>query len=154
MVLNPDRMDESLHDNKDILLAEDDSEDVEIFEMALTELKFPYVMRHAENGDVLFILLKERVPHILFLDIRMPCRDGLSCIVEIRKNREYDHLPVIMYSSHLSHKIVDECFRNGANFYLTKTNTISELTEKLRKIFDMDWKSYLHYPPQDQFMLS
>ncbi len=47
---------------KDILLAEDDREDVEIFEMALNELKFPYIMRTADNGDVLFILLKEKIP--------------------------------------------------------------------------------------------
>ena len=46
---------------KDIILAEDDRDDVEIFESALRDLAIPYEMRHAENGDVLFILLKERL---------------------------------------------------------------------------------------------
>ena len=139
---------------KDILLAEDDIDDVVIFEMALKKLDMPYMLRHAENGDVLFILLKDRVPYIVFLDIHMPCKDGIACIVEIRKNREYDGLPVVMYTSNLSDKIVDECFRNGANLYLTKTNTFSALTEKLRKVFSIDWDDYLHYPPQHQFILS
>jgi len=139
---------------KDILLAEDDNDDVVIFETALKELNMPYMMRRAENGDVLFVLLKERVPYILFLDIHMPCKDGMSCIVEIRKNREYDKLPVVMYTSELSSKIVEESFRNGANLYMTKTTTFSALTEKLKKVFSIDWTDYLHYPPSDQFVLS
>ncbi|QEC52998.1 CheY-like chemotaxis protein [Anseongella ginsenosidimutans] len=143
-----------LDDTRDILLAEDDLDDVEIFEMALQELDFPYIMRHAANGDILFILLKERLPYILFLDIRMPCKDGIACITEIRKNRDYDQLPVIMYTSQQSKKVVDHCFRSGANLYLEKTHTIRELTEKLRKIFAIDWKNYLHYPPQNQFIMT
>lgn len=137
---------------KDILLAEDDSDDVTIFEIALKQLNIPYIMRHAANGDLLFVLLKERIPYILFLDIHMPCKDGISCIVEIRKHREYDSLPVIMYTSHLSKKIVEECFRGGANLYLAKTATFSELTEKLGKIFNIDWQNHLHFPPLDQFV--
>lgn len=139
---------------KDILLAEDDRDDVDIFDMALQEMDFPYVMRNAENGEVLFVMLKDRIPYILFLDIEMPCKDGMACIAEIRKNREYDNLPVIMYTSHLSEKIVEETFRSGANFYLTKTNTFKNLVSNLQKIFAIDWKSYMHYPPQNQFILS
>ena len=139
---------------KDILLAEDDIDDVLIFEMALKNLGMPYILRHAENGDLLFVLLKNRIPYILFLDIHMPCKDGISCIIEIRKNREYDKLPVVMYTSNLSEKIIDSSFRNGANLYVTKTDTLSALTEKLRKVFSIDWEDYLHYPPQHQFVLS
>lgn len=139
---------------KDILLAEDDRDDVEIFEMAIKELKLPYLLRHAENGDVLFVLLKERLPYILFLDVRMPCKDGIACIMEIRKNPEYDTLPVVMYSADLSKRIIEEAYRNGANIYLSKTATFNELVVKMRKIFDIDWKNYLHYPPKDQFLLS
>lgn len=139
---------------KDILLAEDDSDDLLIFETALKELDLSYMLRHADNGEVLFVLLKERIPYILFLDIHMPCKDGVACIQEIRKNREYDKLPVVMYTSNLSDKIVDECFRNGANLYMTKTDTFGALTEKIKKVFAIDWEDYLHYPPQHQFMLS
>ncbi len=137
---------------KDILLAEDDLDDVFLFELALKELNISYLLRHASNGDMLFVLLKEKIPYILFLDVRMPCKDGVACVVEIRKNREYDSLPVIMYTSNLSDKIIEECYRNGANLYITKTNTFSELIEKLKKAFAFDWNDYLHYPPQNQFL--
>lgn len=138
---------------KEIMLAEDDSDDVEIFDLGLKGLNFPYVLRHAENGDVLFIMLKDRLPYILFLDIHMPCKDGMACIVEIRKNREYDKMPVIMYTSEISKRIIEEAYRSGANLYLAKTNTIAELTDKLRKIFSIDWENYLHFPPHSQFIV-
>jgi DNA-binding NarL/FixJ family response regulator len=92
-------------------------------------------MRRADNGDVPFLLLKERIPYILFPDTQMPCRDGVACIIDIRKNREYDKLPVVMYTLRMSDKIVGECCRNGANLYMTKTNTINALATKLRKYF-------------------
>ena len=139
---------------KDILLAEDDHDDVFFFELALKELNFSYVLRHAENGDALFVLLKDQIPYILFLDIHMPCKDGAACILEIRKNRDYDQLPVVMYTSNLSAKITEECFRSGANLYISKAATFSELTEKLRKVFAIDWSDYLHYPAFNKFILS
>ena len=139
---------------RDILLAEDDIDDVLIFELALKKLDIPYALRHAENGDLLFVLLKNRVPYILFLDIHMPCKEGVACIQEIRKNRDYDKLPIVMYTSNLSDKIVEDCYRNGANLYMTKTTTFNALTEKLKKVFSIDWDDYLHYPPHDQFVLS
>ncbi|WP_127132800.1 response regulator [Pseudoflavitalea rhizosphaerae] len=138
---------------RDIMLAEDDSDDVEIFDLGLKGLEFPYLLRHAENGDVLFIMLKDKLPYILFLDIHMPCKDGIACIVEIRKNREYDKMPVIMYTSEISKKIIEEAYRSGANLYLAKTNTIADLTDKLSKIFSIDWDNYLHFPPHSQFIV-
>ncbi|QEC42014.1 response regulator [Pseudobacter ginsenosidimutans] len=138
---------------RDIMLAEDDADDVEIFDLGLKGLEFPYLLRHAENGDVLFIMLKDKLPYILFLDIHMPCKDGIACIVEIRKNREYDKMPVIMYTSEISKKIIEEAYRSGANLYLAKTNTIADLTDKLRKIFSIDWDNYLHFPPHSQFIV-
>ena len=142
---------------KHLLLAEDDQDDVVIFELAIKEVnkeyKIPVYMRHAKDGEVLFILLKESIPDILFLDINLPCKDGLSCIREIRKNKRYDGLPVIMYTAHKHENKIEEAFRNGANYYVVKSNTVPELAEKLKKICSMDWKNYLHYPPRDQFVM-
>lgn len=138
---------------KDILLAEDDRDDAEIFDMAIKELEIPYILRTADNGDVLFIMLDDRIPYILFLDVHMPAKDGTACIAEIRRNRRYDKLPVVMYTSDLTDKVVEECFRTGANLYVTKSSKFDELVAKLKTVFAMDWTDYLHYPSQDKFVL-
>ena len=139
---------------KDILLVEDDADDVDIFRSALDKLQLSYELRHAENGDQLFILLEEKIPYILFLDIYMPCKDGVACILEIRKNRRYDKLPVIMYSSFFQEKYIDQSFRAGANYFMTKPTSFMDLVAKMKMILSIDWKNYLHYPNQDDFLIN
>lgn len=139
---------------RDILIAEDDRDDVEILALALDDLHIPYELRHAENGDRLFVLLKERVPYLLFLDINMPCKDGVACIVEIRKNREYDALPIIVYTGNLFHKTIDDCFENGANLYVPKAVTLNSLAEKIKKIFEINWDNSMYYPRRNEFVLN
>jgi CheY-like chemotaxis protein len=138
---------------QDIILAEDDLDDVLIFEMALKEAEIPVDMRHAVNGEVLFELLEESIPDTLFLDIHMPCRDGLSCIAELRKDRKYDRLPIIMITSNNTDRAIERAYRSGANLYLTKAETIKQLAQKLKTVFSIDWKNFMHYPPLDNFVI-
>lgn len=111
-------------------------------------------MRHANNGETLFILLKDKIPYLLFLDINMPCKDGVTCITEIRRNRDYDHMPVIMYTANNSERVIDDCYKNGANLYLAKSYTVGALKDSLKKIFSIDWSNYLPYPTRDQFVMN
>jgi CheY-like chemotaxis protein len=138
---------------QDVLLAEDDVDDVLIFRLALNKIPIVISLRHAKDGDTLFELLSQRIPDIIFLDINMPCKDGVSCIGEIRRHSEYNNIPVIMYTSHRGARHIDECYSNGANFYILKGSTIAELAEKLKKIFSIDWKNYAYYPPKSEFVL-
>ena len=82
-----------------VLIAEDDDEDYLIFSLAIEELSFKVILSRAENGDLLFKLLDENNPDIVFLDLLMPCKDGRQCLREIRSNRKYDAIPIIVYSS-------------------------------------------------------
>lgn len=140
-------------EEKDLLLAEDDKEDVEIFRWAMDETKIPYLLRHAEDGNALFVHLEEKIPYILFLDIDMPCKDGISCIMEIRRNRRYDKLPVIMYSAMLQPHYVEGSYRNGANMFLAKADRLDRMVNSLKKVFGIDWDRYLHFPTRDDFMI-
>jgi DNA-binding response OmpR family regulator len=136
-----------------VVLAEDDLDDALIFRLALNKLPFAVELRHAEDGDKLFILLKQLIPDIIFLDINMPCKNGIACIVEIRQNHEFDNVPVIMYTSIKNLKHINDSYSSGANFYLIKANSIQELAERLKKIFSIDWKTYMYYPPKSEFII-
>lgn len=52
-----------------------------------------------EDGKILTKKLSEKIPDILFLDIHMPCKDGLQCFTDIRTDNQYDERPVIIYPS-------------------------------------------------------
>ena len=99
-----------------------DKDDVLIFRLALHKLPVVIELKHASDGDMLLELLRNEIPDMIFLDIKMRGKDGMASIVEIRKNVEFNHVPVIMYTSLKGDKYVDESYSNGANFYLLKAS--------------------------------
>lgn len=138
---------------KEIMLAEDDVDDVMLFTEAIKQIDSSLLLRHAENGNMVFVLLNEKLPDILFLDIYMPYKDGVSCLMEIRKNRAYDSLPIIMYTGIERDITIEDCYANGANLYVTKTAHFTELVDKLKRILSLDWKKGLLYPARDHFVI-
>ena len=136
-----------------VVLAEDDLDDVLIFSLALNELNIPFKLEHADNGERLLALLKELLPDIIFLDVNMPCKDGINCLIEIRRNKAFDNVPVILLSGHTFSNYIDNAFTNGANYYLIKTNSVSQLAERLTAIFSIDWKKIMYYPPINEFVI-
>lgn len=137
-----------------ILIAEDDDDDYLIFSIAIKETSFTYVLKRAENGEILLKHLNTEVPDILFLDLLMPCTDGKQCIREIRANKKYDSLPIIIYSSLNDLTSVEYCFREGSNLYIIKPNSISELRSVLERILAIDWKKTMYFPQRSQFIIN
>lgn len=137
-----------------VVLAEDDVDDVFVFELAIKELNIKVDLNHVNDGEKLLNLLKQFLPDMIFLDIDMPCKNGIACIVEIRKNRDLDNVPVIMISSHTNSKYIDDSYSNGANYYLIKANSVKQLSESLNKIFIIDWKKIVYFPTKDKFVIN
>lgn len=138
-----------------VLLAEDDDDDYLIFSLAVDEINSVRVeLKRAENGDILMRLLDEKHPDLLFLDLLMPCKDGRQCIREIRSNSKFDSLPIIVYSSMSDLESIEFCYREGTNLYARKPSSLSDLKSILEKIFAMDWKRMLYYPPMSQFVIN
>ncbi|HEX8278056.1 MAG TPA: response regulator [Segetibacter sp.] len=136
-----------------ILLAEDDRDDLDIFQLALEDLQQPFELRHAKNGEILLTLLNEDVPDFIFLDILMPRKNGLACIREIRKNEKFNSVPIIVITSAESEENIDYFYSNHVSFYLLKQCSIKDLTYKLKYIFSVNWKSLTYYPSKSNFVL-
>lgn len=136
-----------------VLVAEDDEDDYFIFSVALEETSFAVVLSRAEDGELLLKLLEEKVPDILFLDLVLPKKDGKQCLREIRANRRYDHLPIIVYTSLNDLANIEFCYREGSNLFTVKPNSISELKDVLERILSIDWKKALYFPPKSEFVI-
>jgi len=142
------------YDPTHVLLAEDDDEDYLVFSMAVQELSFKIILTRAEDGEILFKLLDEKHPDILFLDLLMPCKDGRQCLKEIRSNSKYDALPIVVYTSIADLRNIEFCYREGSNLYAIKPASMAELKTVLEKIFSIDWKKMLYFPPITEFVLN
>jgi CheY-like chemotaxis protein len=42
------------------------------------------------------------LPDFIFLDSNMPMMDGRECLVEIRKNKKLENIPVIIFSTYIA----------------------------------------------------
>ena len=86
------------------LLIDDDSEECEIFQYALEELKLPIECYLATSGKQALEDLKHRRlrPDYIFLDLNMPKMDGTQCLQEIKRLNDHADVPVILYSTFFS----------------------------------------------------
>lgn len=121
--------------NKKILLIDDDREDAEIFEEALTEADDSAILIYMDDPREALDKLKKmhtEMPKIIFLDINMPFMTGWDCLQEIKKDGTLQHIPVIMYSTSSNQREAAMAAELGAAAYLTKPHDYNELKSKLK----------------------
>lgn len=118
-----------------IVLADDDEGDRLLFEEAMGELKIIHTVHLVNDGMQLMEYLAkiEIMPHLIFLDLNMPRKNGMECLKEIRSNANFNTILIAVYSTSAAEKDIDETFLNGANVYIKKPNDFATLKQLLRK---------------------
>ena len=140
-----------------VLLADDDKEDQELFQEALSETKIPSELTIVNNGKDLMDNLKDPAepnPDIIFIDINMPVKNGKQALAEIKADENLKDIPTVMLSTSKNEKEVDETFQAGANLYVPKPNSFSSLIAMLKKIFSLKWTGDLLKPLRKTFLMS
>ncbi|RZJ35923.1 MAG: response regulator [Flavobacterium sp.] len=123
-----------------VMLADDDPDDRDLFTEAINEYNAD--VDSVANGVQLMSALQQKVndlPDLIFLDLNMPEKGGKECLREIRGDKKLKDVPVLIYSTSSSKKDIDETFELGANLYITKPSSFSELRRTIKDILDMDW---------------
>jgi CheY-like chemotaxis protein len=126
--------------NLKILLADDDFDDCHFFKEALEALPQTTVLTTVHDGDELMKYLSEnseRLPHVLFLDINMPRKNGFECLAEIKNNEDLKDLPVVMYSTSGSKDKVNILFNTGADVYIRKPGNFAQLVQVIHHALPM-----------------
>ena len=72
-----------LQTNFSVYLADDDADDRLLFEEALLEVSGNVMLTIAKNGEQLMGILNTKTPpppHLIFLDLNMPLKNGFECL--------------------------------------------------------------------------
>jgi CheY-like chemotaxis protein len=144
-------------DTLHILLADDDEDDRLFFKDAFEEIKIKTVVQIVNDGvELMNFLNKEDItlPHILFLDLNMPRKNGFECLEEIRGNKRLKSLTVAIYSTSGSEKDIEETFVKGANVYIKKPNDFTMLKKVLSEIITVNWQYHTSGLNKENFLLS
>ena len=122
-----------------IVLADDDADDCELFEAALKDLPIVTNLTTVNNGKQLIDLLNtiEKLPDLLFMDINMPLKNGIECLIEIRKTPKLQPLCIIIFSTTISKSVLNTLYNYGAQYYFCKQDLFSELTELLQRVITL-----------------
>ena len=120
-----------------IILADDDESDRTNFKDALEESRIKTLFYAVKDGvELMEHLLKEDtpIPHLLFLDLNMPCKNGLTCLKEIRSIDKLKDVAIAIYSTSDYEKDIEETFQHGGNVYIKKPTDFNLLKQVLDKV--------------------
>ncbi|MBB6001987.1 response regulator [Arcicella rosea] len=124
-----------------ILIADDDDDDKFLVKSALEDCTSNTPVHFVENGVEVLEYLKNEgqfadkyafsKPSVIILDLNMPKKDGRETLKEIKENPLFKKIPVIILTTSKAEEDVNLCYSYGANAYIVKPNSFTELTEIL-----------------------
>ena len=126
---------------RSIILAEDDVDDQNIFQIALQEVDPDIKLDFVANGKELTTLLQNFKPDLLFLDLEMPYKNGLECLLEIRENPVLTNLPVVVFSSTTKPSNIQTAYEIGAHLFFIKPPVYQDYLSSIRAILNLNWKN-------------
>jgi len=121
---------------KNILLIDDDADDQLIFTDALGEISDEFTCITVKTGIEALVVIKSLtpIPSIIFLDLNMPLMNGFEFLSKIKRDLQFQHIPVVILTT--SDNPVDKKIAEnlGAAIFLTKTADFKLLKTQLSEV--------------------
>jgi CheY-like chemotaxis protein len=139
-----------------ITLADDDEDDRLFFTDAFSELKIDTKVNTFNDGVELMDYLNNSesvLPNILFLDLNMPRKNGVECLLEIKENERFNDIAIAIYSTSSSEEHIEETFVNCANIYIKKPSDFNTLKKILSEVVTLNWQYHTSGLNKDNFLL-
>jgi len=118
-------------ERRQILIVEDEHDIASLLELHLNDANFDVTL--AADGDAGMRLALRRQWDLVILDIRLPGPDGLTICRALR--REMAYVPILMLTSKSSELDRVLGLELGADDYVTKPFSVSELVARVKAIF-------------------
>ncbi|MCF2444607.1 response regulator [Dyadobacter sp. CY345] len=123
--------------NGSILMADDDADDRFLVQAAFEDNRLVNTIVFFEDGEQLleyYITENPNIPHLIFLDLNMPKRDGREVLKVIRKSDKWDNVPIIIFSTSNAPDDILASYQLGANCYLVKPSSYEELKDLILSV--------------------
>jgi|SRR5664280_349200 len=139
-----------------ILLAEDNSKDVELTIEALSEHNLANHVVVVKDGVEAMEYLryegnykqrKYENPAVLLLDIKMPRMDGIEVLKAIRSNDKLKTIPVVILTSSREESDLIKSYELGVNAYVVKPVNFKDFIEAIKQI-GIFWALLNELPPE------
>ncbi len=139
----------------DILLVEDNPGDRELILDALSDNEqVGYIHAAADGVAAAEYLHREgryadaAGPDLILMDLKLPRKDGLELLEEIRGDPELGHIPVIVLTSSDTDRDVERAYELNANAYIVKPVDLDGLDTVMGAI-ERFWLTVVRYSPKN-----
>ena len=127
-------------DNKLVYIVDDDPDDRQIILDAFLENKYQGDYAFIETGDQLLEDLRDPdklFPSLIMLDLNLPGIIGLLVLQEIRREKQYSHIPIIILTTSSLHMDRKLAYEYGTNCFLRKPNSFPYLVSLMDAIINL-----------------
>ena len=147
---------EKQHAPVNILLADDDIDDCIFFKEGLAEFMLPTHLTTVRDGEQLMQLLNEtkELPHVLFLDLNMPRKNGFECLSEIKLSNKLKHFPVVIFTTSFEQEVVNQLYQNGAQYFIRKPPEFSRFRKIIQHTISLLAQGNISQPTRENFVLT
>jgi CheY-like chemotaxis protein len=141
-----------------ILLVEDSLKDVELVLAALKKHNLANEVEVARDGVQALDFLYRRgqyasrpagEPIVIFLDLKMPRKDGLEVLAEIKADAALRTIPIVMLTSSREEADLVRSYQLGVNAYVVKPVGFQEFVDAIKQT-GMFWAVVNEPPPAAQ----
>jgi len=131
--------------NYTIFYTDDDEDDLSIFADAVEAIKQKITLQTYTGGEKLLnaIFNPPPTPHVVFLDLNMPGKNGFDVLEEIRSSEDKKDIPVVIYSTSSEPSIIEKCRNLGANCFITKPVLMSDIIKSIEHAININWKQFV-----------
>jgi CheY-like chemotaxis protein len=140
-----------------VCLADDDADDRLFFKEAFELIKIKTTISLVNDGVELMDFLyknENQLPHIVFLDLNMPRKSGMECLLEIKQEEKFKDIPIAIYSTSAADRDIEDAFIKGANIYIRKPNDFEKLKKILNDVIAINWQYHTNGLNRENFVLS
>ncbi|WP_375513214.1 hybrid histidine kinase/response regulator HrmK [uncultured Nostoc sp.] len=102
----------------DILLVENDLPNADLMQISLRKLG--YQVTWAKNASEMWEALTQLDPAVILMDVYLADGNGLNLVQQLRENRQYRTIPVIVQTAMAMKGDRETCLASGADDYISK----------------------------------
>lgn len=118
-----------------VAIADDNEKMIDLLECIISEDKELELVGHAQNGEELYRIIRDKEPDVVLLDIIMPKVDGLSLMEKVGRDMDIKKHPAFIVVTGVSQeKITEDAFNLGADYYILKPFDNAVLINRIKHI--------------------
>ena len=130
--------------DKNILLVEDSSDDMELIKRKLESFGMDYNLIVERDGEeaLNYLYHKEKYsdrekfpdPDLILMDIKMPKINGIEVLREIKSDKILSEIPVVMLTASTLYPDIQDSFDGGCDNYVAKSVGFEKFEETIKPL--------------------